>query len=238
LFSTAQEGQYDGLGLAIGILNHLENREIVQNKREFVRDFGKARMLHVSVDSFRQEIVLQGVLDAPQKITDAGARSQDAIHQESLAAGAENINLPFGTFDGTKTEQGAIDAWWPIPSQPGSLEVTASRRCAQSWTAMRTANCELAPIAASTANSSELIARTPTMSLRNRRFCELCGSRRSRAPRLSASLIENSSTRHVVLIDRTRTTSTAAPTRGSPFSLRLMGRRFEARCYRSPSALG
>jgi hypothetical protein len=102
LFSTAQEGQYDGLGLATGILNHLENREIVQNKREFVRDFGKARMLHVSVDSFRQEIVLQGVLDAPQKITDAGARSQDAIHQELLAAGAENINLPFGTLDGTE----------------------------------------------------------------------------------------------------------------------------------------
>jgi hypothetical protein len=102
LFSTADEGQYDGLGLAIGILNHLENREIVQNKREFVREFGKARMLHIIVDAFLRKITLQEYLDSPQKIADAGTRSQDTIHEELLAAGAENINLPFGTFDGNE----------------------------------------------------------------------------------------------------------------------------------------
>jgi hypothetical protein len=102
LFSTAHEGQYDGLGLAIGILNHLENREIVQNQRRFVRDFGTARMLNVSVDFFRQEINLQDVLDPPQKIADAGIRKPSTIHRELTAAGAENIDLQFGTFCGTE----------------------------------------------------------------------------------------------------------------------------------------
>jgi hypothetical protein len=100
LFDTAHEGQYDGLGIAIGILNHLENREIVQNKRTFVRDFGKARMLSVSRDWLRQLIELEDVSEPPQKIEDAGVRNQNAIHQELVAAGAENINLQFGTFRG------------------------------------------------------------------------------------------------------------------------------------------
>jgi hypothetical protein len=102
LFDTAHEGQYDGLGLAIGILNHLENREIVQNQRQFVRDFGKARLLNVSRDWLRQLIELEDVSDPPQKIEDAGVRNQNTIHQELVAAGAENINLQFGTFRGTE----------------------------------------------------------------------------------------------------------------------------------------
>lgn len=102
LFSTTHEGQYDGLGLAIGILNHLENREIVQNKRPFVRDFGKARILHIIVDFFLQKITLQGYLDPPQKVADASIRAQNTIHQDLIAAGAENINLQLGTFRGTE----------------------------------------------------------------------------------------------------------------------------------------
>ena len=102
MFDTAHERQYDGLGLAIGILNHLENREIVQNQRQFVRDFGKARLLNVSRDWLRQLIELEDVSDPPQKIEDAGVRNQNTIHQELVAAGAENINLQFGTFRGTE----------------------------------------------------------------------------------------------------------------------------------------
>jgi hypothetical protein len=74
LFSTVHEGQYDGLGVAIGILNHLENREIVQNKRPFLRDFGKAHMLTITVDFFLQTITVQEYLDFPQKFADAGVR--------------------------------------------------------------------------------------------------------------------------------------------------------------------
>jgi hypothetical protein len=102
LFSTVHEGQYDGLGVAIGILNHLENREIVQNKRPFLRDFGKAHMLTITVDFFLQTITVQEYLDLPQKFADAGVRRQDTIHQELIAAGAENVDLQFGTFHGTK----------------------------------------------------------------------------------------------------------------------------------------
>jgi hypothetical protein len=98
---TAHEWQYDGLGIAIGILNHLENREIVQNKRDFVRDFGTPRVTHVTCDDFLRTIRLKDMLDPPQKINDAGIRSQYVIHQELVAAGAENINLQFGTFRGT-----------------------------------------------------------------------------------------------------------------------------------------
>jgi hypothetical protein len=98
---TAHEGQYDGLGIVIGILNHLENREIVQNKRDFVRDFGTPRVTHVTCDDFLRTIRLKDMLDPPQRINDAGIRSQYVIHQELVAAGAENINLQFGTFRGT-----------------------------------------------------------------------------------------------------------------------------------------
>jgi hypothetical protein len=82
-------------------LNHLENREIVQNKRDFVRDFGTPRVTHVTCDDFLRTIRLKDMLDPPQKTNDAGIRSQYVIHQELVAAGAENINLQFGTFRGT-----------------------------------------------------------------------------------------------------------------------------------------
>lgn len=143
LFSTAHEGQYDGLGFAIGILNHLENREIVQNKREFVRDFGEARMLHVIVDFFLQKITLQEYLDDPQTITDAGTRSQDAIHQELLAAGAENINLPFGTFDGNE-HRTRCDRF--VVAHTITTGSAGSDRAAKMCSAVDcNANCELAP---------------------------------------------------------------------------------------------
>jgi hypothetical protein len=143
LFSTTDEGQYDGLGLATGLLNHLENREIVQNKREFVRDFGTARMLHIIVDFFRQEMTLQEYLDPPQMIADAGIRSQDAIHRELLAVGVENINLPFGTFDGTEDKTRCDRC---LVAHAIATQVVGSERAAKMCSVVDcNADCELEP---------------------------------------------------------------------------------------------
>jgi hypothetical protein len=94
------EGQYDTFGVAIGILNYLENKQTVGARREFVRYFGTVRILNVSVNHLRQLIQLEIISDPPEKIVDAGPRNQAEIHRELRAAGAENINQQFGTFIG------------------------------------------------------------------------------------------------------------------------------------------
>jgi hypothetical protein len=92
------EGQYNGFGIAIGILNFLEGREPVQNRRQFVRHFGAARIIEVHVNHLRQLVQLS-ILPAPlHRTQDAGMRSRAEIHQELVVAGAHNIDLTFGTF--------------------------------------------------------------------------------------------------------------------------------------------
>jgi hypothetical protein len=84
IFDSApgHEGQYDGMGLAIDILNHLENKEIVgpTPKRQIVRDFGTTRVLEATSDHLRQLVELRILTDPPQLIKDAGPRSQSTIH--------------------------------------------------------------------------------------------------------------------------------------------------------------
>jgi hypothetical protein len=91
-------GQYDGMGVAIAILNFLENREVVGPKRAAVRYFGRVRMLKLDVNHLRQQITLEVVSDLPQKILDARPRDLSVICQELAAAGAQSMDVPFGTW--------------------------------------------------------------------------------------------------------------------------------------------
>jgi hypothetical protein len=91
-------GQYDSMGVAIAILNFLENREVVGPKRAFLRYFGRVRMLELESNHLRQLITLEIKSELPQKILDARSRSLAVIRQELAAAGAQNIDVPFGTW--------------------------------------------------------------------------------------------------------------------------------------------
>jgi hypothetical protein len=111
VFDTApgNEGQYDGMGIAIGFLNYLEIKGIVgpPPKRSFIRDFGTARVLEATSDHLRQLVELRIVTDSPLLIKDAGPRTSNAIHQDLQNAGAQNINMQFRLFS-TPTSHGHI----------------------------------------------------------------------------------------------------------------------------------
>ena len=100
-------------------------------------------MLHIIVDLFRQEITLQEYLDLPQKIADAGIRKQDTIHQELVAAGAEDVNLEFGTFHGTKVRARCDRC---LVAHTIATKIAGSDRVATTCSVVNcNANCEQAP---------------------------------------------------------------------------------------------
>jgi hypothetical protein len=84
-------------GLVIGVLDHLENREIVQNKRAPIRHFRQALMYEISFDHVRHVIQIEQRTALPHKVNDdAGFRSIASINQALTAAGAQNLGYTAG----------------------------------------------------------------------------------------------------------------------------------------------
>jgi len=105
-FDTApgHEGQFDGMGIAVGILDYLENTEMVGDRRPFVRYFGTARMLNQTRDYLRQLIELEIESEAPFRAQDDGLRPSHEIRQELVDAGAHGIDQEFGMFSAPATD--------------------------------------------------------------------------------------------------------------------------------------
>jgi hypothetical protein len=90
-------GMLHSHGLAIGILNHLENREIVQNRRPAVRRFHRALMYEIRFDHVRQAIRIEQSIEVLQKVDDGVAlRSIASVNQNMVAVGAERVGEPHG----------------------------------------------------------------------------------------------------------------------------------------------
>ena len=85
-------------GLAIGILDYLENREIVQNKRDAVRRFRRALMYEIRYDHYARLIRIEQRTEVTQKVNDdVGIRSAASVNQDMRAVGARNVGAPHGT---------------------------------------------------------------------------------------------------------------------------------------------
>jgi hypothetical protein len=136
-YNTApgHEGQFDGMGIAVGILDYLENQVVVGGRRPFLRYFGTARMLNQTRDYLRQLIELEIETEAPFRAQDDGPRPYDVIHQELVDAGAHGIDQEFGTFSApatdsceTRTRCDRCEISNGLTHHPGGLPATCADR--------------------------------------------------------------------------------------------------------------
>jgi hypothetical protein len=136
-YNTApgHEGQFDGMGIAVGILDYLENQVVVGGRRPFLRYFGTARMLNQTRDYLRQLIELEIETEAPFRAQDDGSRPYDVIHQELVDAGAHGIDQEFGTFSApatdsceTRTRCDRCEISNGLTHHPGGLPATCADR--------------------------------------------------------------------------------------------------------------